>query len=71
MIEVLIDKDGRARLPRIVKASEPALGYAAAQAANDWRFNPPKANGKAVVARVRVPFVFSRSEPEREPEPKT
>jgi TonB family protein len=45
LIEVLIDKDGRARLPKIVSASEPALGYAAAQAAGDWRFEEPKSGG--------------------------
>ena len=57
-IEVLVDKDGHARLPRIVSASEPALGYAAAQAAGEWRFEEPKAGGKAVVTRVQVPFTF-------------
>jgi TonB family protein len=58
LIEVIIDKDGRARLPKIVSATEPALGYAAAQAAGEWRFEEPKSGGKAVVARVRVPFKF-------------
>ena len=57
-IEVLVDKDGHARLPRIVSASEPALGYAAAQAAGEWRFEEPKAGGKSVVTRVRLPFMF-------------
>jgi len=65
MIEVLVDKEGRARLPRIVSATEPALGYAAAQAAGEWRFEEPKAGGKSVVTRVRVPFVFGPNKTEK------
>lgn len=60
VIEVLIDKEGHARLPRIVSASHPAFGYAAAQAAGEWRFEVPKVGGKAVVVRARVPFTFKR-----------
>ena len=66
-IEVLVDTDGRARLPRIVSASEPALGYAAAQAAGEWRFEEPKAGGKAVVVRARLPFTFAPAKP-KEPD---
>jgi TonB family protein len=60
VIEVLIDTDGRVRLPKVVSASEAALGYAAAQAAADWRFESPKIGGKAVVVRARLPFSFAR-----------
>jgi TonB family protein len=59
VLECLIDKDGHARLPRIISASDPAFGYAAAQALNAWWFEPAKQNGKAVVTRVRIPFKFS------------
>ena len=58
-IEVLIDKDGWVQLPRVVSTSNPAFGWAAAQAVAVWRFEPPKVGGKAVVTRVRIPFVFS------------
>ena len=57
-IELLIDEDGHARLPRIVKASDPAFGYAAVQAVSQWLFAAPQVNGKPVVARVQVPFEF-------------
>lgn len=59
VIEFLVDEEGRARLPRIVKASDAAFGYAAVQAITEWRFQPPKAGGKTVVARVQAPFKFA------------
>ena len=59
MIELLVDEKGRARLPRIVSASDPAFGWAALQAVETWRFDPPVSGGKSVVTRVRVPFEFS------------
>ncbi len=57
-IEIIIDKEGRACLPRVVKASEPVFGYAAAQAVTDWRFEKPTSQGKAVMVRVAVPVRF-------------
>jgi len=59
VIEVLVDEDGHARLPRIVSATDAAFGYAAAQAAAAWWFEPPMSGGKPVVVRVRLPFKFS------------
>ncbi len=58
VIECLIDRRGRARLPRIIEASDPAFGYAAVQALAAWWFEPPKSHGEPVVVRVRVPFDF-------------
>ncbi len=58
MIECLIDKKGRVRLPRIVSASEPAFGYAAVQALSAWWFEISRKAGKPVVTRVQVPFKF-------------
>jgi TonB family protein len=58
VIEVLVDEDGHARLPRIVSATDEAFGYAAMQAAAAWWFEPPMAGGKPAVVRVRVPFKF-------------
>jgi TonB family protein len=59
-IEIIIDEKGRACLPRILKASEPAFGYAAAQSVGDWLFTPPVAKGEPVLVRVAVPVNFSR-----------
>jgi len=58
----LIDLEGRARLPRVVAASDPAFGYAAVQAISDWRFEPPTVKGETVVVRARVPFSFKTGE---------
>ncbi len=58
-IECLIDTKGRARLPRLIKASAPAFGYAALQAVSTWWFEPPRRAGRPVVTRVNIPFAFS------------
>ena len=63
VIEILVDEDGHARLPRIVSATDEAFGYAAVQAAAAWWFEPPMAGGKPVVVRARVPFKFGTKSP--------
>lgn len=63
MIEILIDEEGKVCLPRIVEASDPAFGYAAVQAIVAWVFEPPKAGGKPVVVRAKVPFYFGGKAP--------
>jgi TonB family protein len=62
-IELLVDEEGHARLPRIVVASDPAFGYAAVQAVAQWLFEPPKSSAKPAVVRVIVPFVFEIKPP--------
>jgi TonB family protein len=62
-VEVIIDKKGRAVLPRIVEASEPEFGWAAATAAQRWLFEPPTVKGKPVEVRVVIPFRFAPPEP--------
>jgi TonB family protein len=59
-IEMLIDDEGRVCLPRVVSASDPAFGYAAAHAVGEWRFDPPTSHGKPGAVRVVVPFKFVR-----------
>jgi TonB family protein len=61
LVEFLIDEDGRARLPRIVSATDDAFGYAAVQSIASWRFEPPQRGGKSVVVRVQIPVNFSRT----------
>jgi len=65
-IEVIVDTKGRAVLPRIVEASEPEFGWAAATAVQRWRFEPPTVNGKAVEVKVMIPVKFTAPEPEPE-----
>ncbi|MDR1789240.1 MAG: TonB family protein [Opitutaceae bacterium] len=62
VVEFLIDEDGTARLPRIIEATDEAFGHAAAQAVSYWKFEAPKAGGKTVVTRVRVPVAFARKD---------
>ena len=59
VIEFIIDREGRARLPRIVSASHEAFGWAAATAVAQWVFAPPFRNGKPVDVKVRIPFKFA------------
>ena len=62
LIEFYIDPKGDAQLPRIVSASVPEFGYAAAQAVSTWRFEPPMKAGKAVIARAQIPVNFQLPE---------
>lgn len=59
LIEFIIDQRGFARLPRVVNATRPEFGYAAAQAIATWRFEAPRRDGKPVDAIVRIPMKFS------------
>lgn len=63
LIEFFVDKSGAVQLPRIVKADHPSLGYAAAQAVSQWRFQPGIKGGKPVVYRVRAPIEFNTKPP--------
>ncbi len=58
-IEVIIDRTGRVRLPKIFSASHEAFGWAAATAISLWVFKPPMREGEPVDVRVRVPFEFT------------
>ncbi len=58
VVECVIDKKGRVRLPRIKSASDEAFGYAAVQAVSAWWFEPPLVNGKPVVVREEIPLKF-------------
>lgn len=58
-VEFVIDRDGRARLPRVVSASAPEFGWAAVTAVAQWVFLPPKRGGERVDVRVSVPLQFA------------
>jgi len=57
-IDFIVDRDGRARLPRIVSASDEAFGWAAATAVGQWVFKAPVRGGQHVDVVVRIPFNF-------------
>jgi TonB family protein len=58
VVECVVDEEGVVRLPRVVSADLPELGYAAVQAAAQWRFEPPVSGGRPAAVRVRLPFRF-------------
>jgi TonB family protein len=66
-IEVIVDKKGRAVLPRIIEASAPEFGWAAATAVQRWRFDPPTVGGKPVETKVVIPMRFTPQAPPTEP----
>jgi TonB family protein len=57
-VEVMIDHDGKVCLPRVVKATAPEFGWAAATAVSQWYFETPRKGGEPVDVRVVIPLVF-------------
>lgn len=62
MIEFVIARDGRARLPRIVSASHEEFGWAAATAVAQWVFKAPLREGQTVDVKVSIPVSFTPPE---------
>lgn len=58
-VEFIVDRGGRVRLPRIVSATRPEFGWAAATAVQQWVFARPRREGQAVDVRVSVPVNFA------------
>lgn len=57
-VEFVIDRTGRARVPRVLSATQPEFGWAAATAVSQWVFDPPTRGGQPVDVRIRVPMEF-------------
>ncbi|NOU20985.1 MAG: hypothetical protein HOO93_04210 [Methyloglobulus sp.] len=55
---VIVAEQGMVQLPRILTASKPEFGWAAATAVKRWLFEPPMKAGKPVNARLVMPFDF-------------
>lgn len=58
LVEFIIDRTGRVRLPQVTSATHEAFGWAAATAISQWVFEPPMRNGEAVDVRVSIPVNF-------------
>ena len=58
LLSMVICQDGRVRLPQVLKASDPAFGWAALTAVNQWIFEPPMRDGMPVDVRVQLPVTF-------------
>jgi TonB family protein len=59
VIEFVVDREGRARLPRVKSASRDEFGWAAAMAVSQWVFAPPRRGGEPVDVKVGIPFEFT------------
>jgi TonB family protein len=59
IVEFVIDREGRARLPRIVSATHEEFGWAAATAIQQWVFRAPRRGGQPTDVKVRIPFQFA------------
>ena len=60
-IEFIVDRDGRAVLPRVVSSSSDDFGWAAATAISLWRYAPPMKGGQKTDARVNLVFKFDHT----------
>jgi len=58
LIEFVIDRDGRARMPHVVEATAPEFGWAGVAAITQWVFERPLRAGQPVDVTVRVPVEF-------------
>lgn len=62
-VRVKIDAQGTVSEAKVVgEPSNPALEWAAVDAAKRWRFKPALRNGRAVASEVTIPFRFSTSQ---------
>jgi TonB family protein len=57
-IEFVIDRVGLAQVPRVVEATKPEFGWAAATLVNGMRFQPLTRGGKPTELRVIMPIIF-------------
>jgi TonB family protein len=58
-VECIIDRDGRARLPRVKSATREEFGWAAATAISQWVFERPLRKGEPVDVTVTIPVNFN------------
>jgi TonB family protein len=58
-VEFVVDSTGRARVPKVINATHPEFGWAAATAIAQWLFEPPTRGGQPTDVRVRVPMEFN------------
>jgi TonB family protein len=58
VVKYFVDRDGRVRLPLVISATDPEFGKAAVAALREWRFEPPRIDGKPVIVLERHSFQF-------------
>lgn len=58
LVECIVDRLGRVRLPHVVRATNEAFGSAAMTAVSQWVFEAPTKGGEPAEVMVRVPVGF-------------
>lgn len=58
VVEFVVDRDGRVRLPNVISATAPEFGWSAATAISQWVFKAPTRAGKPTEVKVRLPMKF-------------
>jgi TonB family protein len=58
LVKFFVDRDGRARVPVAITASDPEFAAVAVAAVKQWRFDPPRLDGKPVIALETHTFQF-------------
>jgi TonB family protein len=59
VIEFIIDRGGRVRLPRVKSATREEFGWAAANAISQWVFERPRRQGEPADVTVSIPVEFT------------
>ena len=59
VVKYFVDPTGHVRLPTVITASDPEFGEAALAAMKQWRYEPPRIDGKPVVVLERHSFQFN------------
>lgn len=59
LIEFVIDRDGRARMPRVVETTAPEFGWSGMAAITQWVFERPMRGGAPADVTVRIPIDFN------------
>ncbi|MFT3782783.1 MAG: energy transducer TonB [Nibricoccus sp.] len=62
LVEFICDANGEVRDARIARSDNHAFDQAALDAIYKWKFRAGKKGGRAVAARMQLPFVFSIAE---------
>jgi TonB family protein len=57
-VKFYVDEEGRVRLPEVIEATTPEFADAALAAVSQWRYEPPQAGGRRIVASENWQFQF-------------
>lgn len=61
IVDFLVDREGKVRMPLIISADDEAFANSVLLAISDWRYEVPRRVGQPMITRVRRQFTFSRA----------